>query len=518
VPGAAAPPPDRALPARGPWPSVREAIDRPGWRFGALATLGFALVLLQTVRGTNETFDFWEHAATVHQLILHPTNPGNALLAIHAPSAFFSPYALLVAVGAKLTGAGPVHALAAAGLINYWLLIAGIWWFTRVFSKQRQAPFYALLFVWLLWGVSPWKYSGFFNLRALSAVIAYPATFATAIGMLVAALWQRTLRRRARSRWPAAGLCALGIAVVVLTHPVAGVATAAAVVAISLTVPDRGRSLTMLLVVAAAAVLLCVAWPYYSVFRLLNDQGVYDPSNSVMYGSWVEHVFPVFAALGLFFWRTGTLHRARLGLFCAPLVAIYIYGGLSLHYSDGRVISYIVIGAQVGLADLAASFERPLLTRLRAPSIAVAAGAIALLVIAELYNMRGGLKGSLPGTGSEPAVYASYHTAVDGLPADATIAAPLNDGAEAAIPAYAGRLIATHRPLAFVTDQVRRQQLVYEFFSAQATNGYRRELIRRYRVRYIVVPAEQGTLEGQLSQLGPVIRRGKAFDTIAVAV
>ena len=40
-------------------------------------------------------------------------NPGNALLATHAPSAFFSPYALLVALGAKLTGTGPVHALAA---------------------------------------------------------------------------------------------------------------------------------------------------------------------------------------------------------------------------------------------------------------------------------------------------------------------------------------------------------------------------------------------------------------------
>jgi hypothetical protein len=491
---------------------VWATLNRPGWRFGVLSVLGFALVLLQTVRGTNQAFDFWEHAATVRQLILHTTNPGNSLLAIHTPSAFYSPYALLVALGAKLTGTGPVHALAVAGLVNYWLLIAGIWWFTRTFSKHRQAPFYALLFVWLLWGVSPWKYSGFFNLRALSAVIAYPSTFATAIGLLTAALWSWTLSRPARDYWLSAAFCTLGLAVVVLSHPVAGAATASAMFAVSFTSNDRRRALLTLVGAFAGAALLSMAWPYYSVLRLWDDQGVYDPSNSVMYSSWVLHILPAFAALGLFFYSTGTLNRARLGLYCAPLVAIFIYGGLSQHYGDGRVISYIVLGAQIGLADLAANVERPAVARLKGRPLAFAVvGIVAAIGVAELYNLRGGLKGSLPGTGSAPAVYASYRDAVDGLPANATIVTPLNDGAEAAIPVYAGRLIATHRPLAFV-NQAQRQQTVYRFFSAQASASYRQRVIDRYHVRYIVVPA---SLVGEVSQFGSVIRRG-TFDTVAV--
>jgi hypothetical protein len=101
---------------------------------------------------------------------------------------------------------------------------------------------------------------------------------------------------------------------------------------------------------------------------------------------------------------------------------------------------------------------------------------------------------------------------VNGLPADATIATPINDGAEAAIPAYAGRLIATHRPLAFV-DQTQRLETVYRFFSAQATDAYRRQVLDRYHVTYIVVPA---ALVGEVSALGSVIRRG-AFDTVAVS-
>lgn len=497
--------------------SLREAIESPRWRFGVLATLGFALVLLQTLRGTNETYDFWEHAATVHQLILHPTNPGNALLAIGAPSAFFSPYALLVALGAKLTGAGPVHALVATGLVNYWLLIAGVWCFTRVFSRHRQAPFYALLFIWLLWGVTPWKYSGFFNLRALSAVIAYPSTFATGLGLLTAALWNRSLGRPARTQPITAAACALGLAIVVLTHPVAGAATGSAMLAISLTARDRRRALLVLVVVLAGAALLCLAWPYYSIVRLWDDQGVYDPSNSIMYSNWVVQVLPAFAALALFFYSTGTLERARLGLYCLPLVAVFIYGGLSSHYGDGRVISCIVLGAQIGLADLAANFERPALKLLKGPALVLAAGTVAVLLIAELYNLRGGLRGSLPGTGSEPAVYGSYKPAVNGLSPAATIAAPLGDGAEAVIPVYAGRLIATHRPVAFVPDALARQQTMYEFFSPAATSAYRAQVIRRYRVRYILVPASDPALVTQLSPFGAVIRRTPAFDTIAVS-
>jgi hypothetical protein len=496
--------------------TARGAITRPGWRFGVLSLLGFALVLLQTLRGTNETFDFWEHAATVHQLILHTTDPGNALLAIHTPSAFFSPYLLLVALGAKLTGTGPVHALAAAGLVNYWLLIAGVWCFTRVFSRHRQAPFYALLFIWLLWGVSPWKYSGFFNLRALSAVIAYPSTFATGIGMLTAALWNHTVELRGRRQWATAAVCTVGLTVVVLSHPVAAAATGSAMLAISLTADDRARALAALVVVGAVATGLCIAWPYYSITRLAGAQGPYDPGSVVLYRDWVVHILPAFAALVLIFYGTGTLRRARLGLYCVPLIALYIYGYPSHHYVDGTTISYVVIGAQIGLADLAANFERPALNWLKGPALVLAAGAVALLFVAELYNMRGGLRGSLPGTGAAPPVYASYKPAVDGLPPSATVAAPLNDGSEAVIPVYAGRLIATHRPLAFVKDQQRRQQIVYQFFSAATSNDYRRQIIDRYRVRYIVVPTDDPTLVAELAQLGPVIRHDGTFDTIAV--
>jgi hypothetical protein len=83
---------------------------------------------------------------------------------------------------------------------------------------------------------------------------------------------------------------------------------------------------------------------------------------------------------------------------------------------------------------------------------------------------------------------------------------------------YAGRLIATHRPLAFVNDQFQRRQTVYKFFSTRATNDYRRQITVRYHVRYILAPAtpDQSTLLRQLEAFGPIVRHGSTLDTIAV--
>jgi hypothetical protein len=330
--------------------------------------------------------------------------------------------------------------------------------------------------------------------------------------MLITSLWQRSY-----ARLPTAALTAVGLAVVLLTHPIAAAATGAALVATSVTLPQARRALVTLVAVAGVAALLSLAWPYYSIVDLARDQAVYDPGSTVMYASWVEHVFPLFAALGLAFYSTGTLHRGRLAIYCALLAGLYIYGRVSGHFTDGRVISYLAIGAQIGLADLTAALEPAVLRRARGRGLALIASALAILALAELYNMRGGLRGSLPGTGSEPAIYGDYRAAVNGLPANATIAAPINDGFEATIPVYAGRLIGTHRPLAFVSDWAQRQQTVYEFFALGAPAAYRRQVITRYHVRYILAPTDEPGLLGQLRPLGSIIRSTSAFTTIAVS-
>lgn len=498
--------------------ALRRLVSAPAGRYTLLAAVGLVIVGLETVRGTHQVGDFWEHAATVRELMRHTADPGNSLLAVHVPSAFFSPYTLLVALVADAANVSPVHALAAAGLVNYCLLVAGVWCFTRAFSRRAQAPFYALLFLWLLWGVRPWEYSGFFDLRELGYGIAYPSTFATAVGMLTAGLWQRTVSREGRARWVGAAITAVAVAAVLLTHPVAGVATVAAIGAISLTAGDR-RAVILLAAALAVAAGLCLVWPYFSVISLLKDQGVYDPSNQLMYQGWLKQIFPASLALLLLVRPTGSLRRLRLGIYCAPLLAFFVYGRVTRHWSDGREIAYLVLGAQVGLADLAATSEQHAWRRRSPRRILLLAAALTAFVALEVVNMADGVRGSLPGTGSaEPAIYAAYRAAVTGLPADAPVAAPLNAGMESAIPVYGGKLVATDRPLAFVTGQTARRQAIDAFYSPRTAQRTRRAIIARYHVAFVLVPTAGAdrAVARQLLGLGTVVRRTAAFVTLAV--
>jgi len=479
-------------------------------RYWALSALGLGLVGWQTARGHYATGDFWEHAAAVRELARHTADPGNPVLATGDPHAFLSPYALGVALVVKVTSLHHVDVLAAAGLLNYALLCAGLWRFVRVFTTAPAAPFYALLFTFLLWGWHPWQYSGFLHLRELGYVACYPSTFALAVALLTAAGADGTLRAAGRRRATGAALTVLGVTVVVLTHPIAAVVLLAALAAVGLTAPDRARAIALLAGSAAAGGLLGLAWPYYPPVDLLGEQGVYDPSNRVMYEDWLLRTFPALAVIAVLVWPTPTLNRARLGIYTAVLAAVFAYGWVSGHWSAGRVIAYLVLGAHIGLADLASRLEARWRPALRGRRAAFAAGAAALALGVALLNMAAGFRGTLPGTGDPvPTDHSDHVAAARATPAGSVVLAPVSYGVEV-IPVHGGRLVAAQRPLAFVADADDRRRAAGAFYDATTTAGRRRALLRRYRVDYVVVPA--GARPGAFAPLGPVVRRTPGFD------
>src|SRR4051812_49030647 len=138
------------------------------------------------------------------------------------PHPFFSPWAVVVGLIARVTGLGPVDTLVLIAPVHLVLLLTGLWAFVRRVSQAPQAPFYALLFTLLLWGPQPWRYSGFVHLGSLGFVLPYPSTFAIA-----AVLWAIALFDRLLDRLPLAGLAlvapVVGLtllsAVILLTHP-----------------------------------------------------------------------------------------------------------------------------------------------------------------------------------------------------------------------------------------------------------------------------------------------------------
>jgi hypothetical protein len=154
--------------------------------------LSSVLVALMTSQTLNQQWstDFWEHGAVVRELATHLLHPRHPLLPVDATHPYFSPYTVAVGALAKLLGMGPVGALSVAAVLNLVLFLVGFRLFVARLAANPLAPFSALLFTLVLWGVSPWRWSGFLNLNSLGFGLPYPSMFATAIACCRSGRWR----------------------------------------------------------------------------------------------------------------------------------------------------------------------------------------------------------------------------------------------------------------------------------------------------------------------------------------
>ena len=165
---------ERGLPTR----LARAVVGHTYW----LLSLALSAVVLYQLSAGPWLGDFWEHAAVVRELIARPFAPGHPILASDVPHAFYSPYSLVVALAARLAGGRPIGALECAAVVNWLLLLVSLRWLVGALrpGNADRVAFYCLLFVVLLWGRSPWTWSGFLHGATLAFVLPYPSTAAAA--------------------------------------------------------------------------------------------------------------------------------------------------------------------------------------------------------------------------------------------------------------------------------------------------------------------------------------------------
>jgi hypothetical protein len=72
-----------------------------------------------------------------------------------------------VAALGRLLGMGPIGALSVAAILNLVLFLVGFRLLVTRLVGNPHAAFYALVFTLVLWGLSPWRWSGFLNLNSL---------------------------------------------------------------------------------------------------------------------------------------------------------------------------------------------------------------------------------------------------------------------------------------------------------------------------------------------------------------
>ncbi|MCT7356204.1 hypothetical protein N4P33_29245, partial [Streptomyces sp. 15-116A] len=169
--------------------------------------------------------DLGMHAATLQRLRHSPLDPGNPLVDADTPSPYYSPWMLLLGLLAKATGWSVFVVLRAGAVLGVALLVTGVWRYVRTLSAHRAAPALALLSLLLVWGTTPYAWSGFLGLNSLALTVAYPSTFALGLAFHFWAWLGVALR--ASGGWATwLGLGALW-AMILLCHQFSGVVATA---------------------------------------------------------------------------------------------------------------------------------------------------------------------------------------------------------------------------------------------------------------------------------------------------
>lgn len=468
------------------------------------------LMLSQTING-RWGGDFWLHSAVVRELALHPLHPSHPLFALTKPHIDFSPYSLVVALGSRILKISPVTALAVAGLLNLCLFLLALPLFVRVFTSRATASTTVLLLTLFLWGWHPWTYSGFFHLNVLGAVLPYPSTFATALSFVVIAMFSSYV---ASGRRVLLGGIFFLVAVVVVSHLIVAFFLCSVLVALCLGPQGRhrpGRTLAGAVVIVGALA-VATAWPYYSLVSLVTENaGRYDSSHKALYESVPLRLFPLVLAVPLIYRRLRERPLDPLGTSICALVVLYVYGGLSGNYNFGRLISFAVLLADVAIAAFLSTLTPSIGRRLREGGMAprIAAG---FILVAAVVNMSHGFERSiprrlLPAKYQRSKPYGSYASLFGGIPRRSVTLATLTAGS--GIPAYGGKTVASSFPSPFIADDEARRRDVRRFFSDSATNAQRQDILRKYRVTYILVDRGDSTQHAPLAvvrSLGTVRR------------
>jgi alpha-1,6-mannosyltransferase len=456
-------------------PPTTDRRDPFRWLAAIIALLAVGLALRHPWSG-----DLGIHAATVERLRISFAHPGNPLVDADTPSAYYSPYTLLLGAVARVTGLSALTVLWVAGPLAVVLLLVGLRAFVRTFTDRPLAPALALVFLLLLWGVKARVWSGFFSLWALPLVMAFPSTVALGLTLL---LWAGLARP---VRWPLALGLGLLAAAIALVHPFTALTAVLGGLAIVARKPRRAW--LPLGGAAVEAVVLVLIWPYWSFPALLRDGGDLDAIHRALYDRpWLYYGLAVVALPAL--WRRWRRDRLDpLALLFASAAVVVALGGLTGRYALGRCWPAVLLAGQLALAvELSGPLPRRL-ARVWLP-------ATALACLAGLAVQAGNLLYLAPRAALTPAVRRAAHMYVEWpdyswlsryVRPGEVVLAPEDYFAVRTVPAYGARTVAPAWPDPFLRDEARRHHDLDAMWNPATDPATRTALLARYHVRWVL--------------------------------
>lgn len=466
------------------------------------------------------------HYATLYALERDPWHPGDPMVGGPSAGPYFSPYMLVLAFIAK-AGLSATAIFGLAALVNVGLFLWGFRRFVGHISPRPAVASLGLVFTLLLWGWSSYGWSGFLDLRSVSAELPYPAMLGLALMFFI---WDALLRYRSSADRTALVVLALLAALLVLVHPFTAVNTAVGAIAICLARPQSWRRSQVIgLIVAGVVVLaLVLAWPYSDLTSLFKGSAEFSRIHRPLMRSAASRYSLALIGLPalllglrrplgrelllLFLGGAGLVAYARYGHSYAYARALPIYGlplqlALARHLAEPlyrRTASPAPAAAAMAHASATGSTGPALLEEdpkrpadppehRRTPRLIYAAATAGVAVVASL----GALAGVLPAIPGRIDLGTPQWRIASGVPderwqfltahlrqGDVVMAEPLTGGIVNRFGMYS---VAPAWPDPFIRDEAARKTVVAEFFSPTTSPAVRLEIADRYHARCLII-------------------------------
>ncbi|MBF0571568.1 MAG: hypothetical protein HQL12_06810 [Candidatus Omnitrophica bacterium] len=472
-------------------------------------------MFFHTVNGTWSG-DFWIHSSVVRELATHPFFPKHPQLLVKAPHPLYSPYNLGIAWISKIFNINAITALSIGGLFNFLLFIFGLNMFISLLFGNNKRSFYTLFFTLFLWGPDAWHFSGFFHFGVIGYVLPYPSTFA--MGLIFLSLSMVILFLRNRSKNMLFALLAFS-AIILLSHPLSAIVLYIGILALLIGYKGRLKTFSrfdsvLILSIIPLSFLIALAWPYYPLLKLIFSEGsLYDLDQSLMYRGVLGITFPALIGLPILILRTRSDWKDPLVLMFLGLVLVYAYGGMTGHFTYGRVISSIVLLLHMTIADWICRNERFNILTARRKCFFILILVLSLLGI--FNNCNALCIDYMPGIKNNYSQYqflAKYTKQYD---------VGLSDFETSLfIPAFGGKVVANACPMPFIEHYERRQSDLKSFFNKEASLESREDIINRYGVSFILInqkkPVSAGLPLGSMAALGRQVYADENFILIRI--
>ncbi|MGW6737616.1 hypothetical protein [Streptomyces sp. NPDC055013] len=469
---------------------MRGALRRPSAVAQVGAVLVVVLLVLVVVR-LPWAGDLGMHAATVQRLRHDLIDPGNPLVDADTPSPYYSPWMLVLGCVARVTGFSVFVVLRIGAVVGLGLFVSGVWRYVRTLSAHPAAPALSLLCLVFLWGTSLFTWSGFLGLNSLALTVSYPSLFALGLAFHFWAWLAGAVRGGSvRAGWARGWGVWVGLgvlwAVILLCHQFSGVVASLGALATVVAARVGGGVWVRLGVGVLVGVGVLWVWPYYDFFALFGAGGDLEAVHRGLYRDLVGRYWLVsvgVVALGVRWWRD---RWDPLVLFFVLGVVVVGVGGVSGHYSWGRAVPAVVIPAQIAAAvGVVEVWGRRPWWR------GVGVGVLGAALVAGAWTQVGTVgyvvpRGVLPGVVAAKyrVPWVGYHWVTPWVGYGDVVMARTVPARQ--IPAYGAYTVAPGYPDFFLPDEGRRGEAVRRYFAVGASEGVRREIVRAYRVRWVV--------------------------------